>query len=200
MSQQTNPRHVGWRGFLRPNRTDARFTAAMGWLLNRPASHPDCAQRPVRCHWPAHPCSWCCQDSRRRSWRAAAGSAVAHGVGGGPGATRGHIGITGRASRLARILSACNSRNQSSHCEQSGYNFHFGLSRSMATQCWASHTDQALKIAVVPCGNPYFAKRDLVRHLAYEGSIASEVCRVSDPSRSVPRVRVRVHSRGQSDG
>ena len=60
--------------------------------------------------------------------------------------------------------------------------------------------DQALKIAVVPCGNPYFAKRDLVRHLAYEGSIASEVCRVSDPSRSVPTVRVRVHSRGQSDG
>ena len=117
----------------RPNRTDARFTAAMGWLLNRPASHPDCAQRPVRSHWLAHPCSWCCQDSRRRSWRAAAGSAVAHGVGGGPGATRGHIGITGRASRLARILSACNghARNQSSHCEQSGYNFHFGLSRSM---------------------------------------------------------------------
>ena len=195
MSQQTNPRHVGWRGFLRPNRTDARFTAAMGWLLNRPASHPDCAQRPVRCHWPAHPCSWCCQDSRRHSWRAAAGSAVAHGVGGGPGATRGHIGITGRASRLARILSACNShaRNQSSHCEQSGYNFHFRLPRSMVTQCWASHTDQALKIAVVPCGN-------LVRHLAYEGSIASEVCRASDPSRSVPRVGVRVHSRGQSDG
>jgi hypothetical protein len=157
--------------------------AAMGWLLNRPASHPDCAQRPVRCDW------------RRRSWRAAAGSAGCSWSWRGPGATRGHIGIAGRASRLARILSACNShaRNQSSHCEQSGYNFHFRLPRSMVTQCWASHTDQALKIAVVPCGN-------LVRHLAYEGSIASEVCRASDPSRSVPRVGVRVHSRGQSDG